>query len=140
MSVDLHICNHNRWYKCWMSLQDLTIASNRTSTRDYQFEMNDGGTLYVRNVIFDGDNYVENVNGPFWIFNDSGVNVLFEDCLFTNNDAMYQISGGSTVEFRNCSFESNYLTLGTSFSPQDGMFYIDGATVTFDGCSFENNK
>ena len=83
----------NRWYKCWLSLQDLTIASDRTSTSDYQFEMVDGGTLKIVNVVFDGNNYVTAEGQPFWLFDEHRVNVTFQDCTFRNNDVMYHILG-----------------------------------------------
>eukprot|EP01084_Bolivina_argentea_P268822 456718_1 len=35
-----------RWPKCWLSLQDLTLISNRTNINDEQFKMYNGGTLF----------------------------------------------------------------------------------------------
>ena len=116
-----------RWYKCWLSLQDLTIASNRTSANDIQFHMYNGGTLYFKNVVFDGNNYVNNENGPFWIFNEYRVNVIFEDCHFTNNRAIYYLINGVTVTFTNCTWEQNEI-----------YFVVRGSNLIIDSCIFSN--
>eukprot|EP01083_Nonionella_stella_P064448 167937_1 len=122
-----------RWPKCWLKLQDLTIASNRTNTNDRQFEMSNGGSLIIKNVVFDGENYATAKGTPFWLFNDDRVAVIFEDCYFTNNDVMYEISKGTNARFTNCIFDSNALI------ENEIMFHIDNANVWFDDCVFINN-
>eukprot|EP01084_Bolivina_argentea_P245063 410400_1 len=130
-----------RWYKCRLQIQDLTMISTRTSTTDTQFEMSDGGTLIVINVIFNGNNYQTAQGQPFWIFNDERDEVIFLNCYFINNDVMYEISNGANASFINCTFISNKITLGSSlsFSKDQAMFYIDSANVLFENCVFINN-
>ena len=117
-----------RWYKCWISLQDLTISSDRTSTNDIQLYMFNGGTLHFQNVIFDGNNYIENQYGPYWIFNESRVNVIFEDCYFVNNHANYVFSSGSTATFSGCIFSANHI-----------QFLVNGSIIKFDNCIFNGS-
>ena len=110
-------------------MENLSIAFSGNDTDGPMFEMSNGGTLYLKNVHFDGNRY-DTANGdPMWLFNDDAVTVLFEDCTFTDNDAVYRIANGSDVTFTNCSFEGN-----------QQRFAIDAATVTFDGCSFVNHS
>ena len=131
----------NRSSNCWLKLQDLTIASTSNSTADVQFQMVNGGTLLIDNVVFDGSNYQTNTEGtPFWSFSNGGT-VIVTDSYFTNNDAAYYISNGTSVTFTNCTFEGNTLTTTqSSLSAQHGLFYIDGAEVVFEDCSFTNNN
>ena len=98
---------------CYISLQDLTIASDRTSPNDIQLYMPSNGTLYFRNVVFDGNNYVENQNGSFWIFNGSDVHVIFEDCHFANNNFKYEMLNGAIIDFIRCTFDGNHFNNGT---------------------------
>ena len=120
-----------RWYKCYISLQDLTISSNKTSTNDIQFHMYHGGTLYFKNVVFDGDNYVENEHGAYWIFNEYRVNVMFENCYFTHNNVQYLFAGGTMVTFENCTFENNDAL---------SINVYDGANVHILNSRFINNE
>eukprot|EP01084_Bolivina_argentea_P153556 267750_1 len=129
-----------RWKKCWLSFQDLTIASNRTAFNDIQFYMAHGGTLHIRNVVFDGNNYNVPHNGePFWQFIDKRVNVEFYDCHFTNNDAMFLFSNGVNAYFENCTFAGNGITLNTGLNNYSAMFMIKESNIVFIDCLFVNN-
>eukprot|EP01084_Bolivina_argentea_P051475 94703_1 len=131
-----------RWPKCWISLIDLTISSNRTAINDTMFMFKNGGTLYVENVVFDGNNYLVNENEPFWKFIDDLVTVEFHHCYFTNNDVVYAFSNGVSGLFSNCTFHNNYATSNNNaFSTYTGMFYIEnGAHVIFQDCLFTHNQ
>eukprot|EP01084_Bolivina_argentea_P113635 202510_1 len=55
------------WPKCWLSLQNVAIKSDTNETNDIQLYMPRGGTIFVKNVIFDGNNYKVPQNGKsFW--------------------------------------------------------------------------
>eukprot|EP01084_Bolivina_argentea_P278173 475107_1 len=98
------------WTKCWISLQHLTIASNRIDDNYLQFYMPQGGTLLISNVVFDGENYQMNTNAdPLWKFSDSRVKVIFEYCYFTKNTVTYQFLNGTHAEFISCIFEENII-------------------------------
>ena len=100
------------------------------------FEMSNGGTLYLKNVHFDG-NYYDSANGdPLWLFNDDAVTVIFEDCTFTNNVARFVIEG-ATVTFDGCSFINNIFTFNGT-----GGYWIsisNGATVEIRDTILKNN-
>eukprot|EP01084_Bolivina_argentea_P176365 305223_1 len=125
--------------KCYLSLQDLTIKSNRNNGDDVQFYMTNGGTLFIKNVVFDGINYIANNKGnPFWKFMDNDVNITFEDCHFVNNNVIYQFLNGVQALFIKCTFEDN--TIDNVVSDRiNGMFHIDGGSVVFKECVFQNN-
>eukprot|EP01084_Bolivina_argentea_P269446 457952_1 len=124
-----------KWHKCWIGLHNLTIKSNRTNTNDIQFYMANGGTLYVENVIFDGNNYVISTNKqPFWQFIEARVNVEFHHCHFKNNNDMLTLfSNGARGLFYNCTFENNHASVNIV------MFIINASSVIFNKCTFMNN-
>eukprot|EP01083_Nonionella_stella_P299966 1021695_1 len=125
------------WYKCWLEIRDLTISSNpNTSNVDpMQIHMYQGGTLVFRNVLFNGDNYSTNQNGnPFWILEDQRVTAIFVECVFENNDVMYHISDGASLQFIDCVFKDNVITQSSA------GFVLRHASLAFDGCSFYNNS
>eukprot|EP01084_Bolivina_argentea_P055511 101752_1 len=125
--------------KCWLSLNDMTIASNRTNISDMQMHVENGGRLFIQNILLDGNNYRTSHGQPFWLFTGSDVLVIFEDCILTNNDAMYKISNGANVRFTNCIFYGNNITQLLGFASNDGLFHIDNAVVMIEDCLFENN-
>ena len=134
----------SRWSKCyaecWLSLRNLIIASNKEDTfgdTEIQFEMGDGGTLEIINVVFDGNNY-PNIY-PGWKLEDSGVNVVVEDSYFFNNNGRYYIGYGTTATFRNCVFNYNYID-PTKYGKEQGLFDVArAAMITFENCTFINN-
>ncbi len=128
-----------RWHKCWIGLQDLTISSNKTNPDNIQFYMNNGGTLHIKNVVFDGNKYAVNQNNDaFWQFINQRVNVEFIDCYFTNNDIAALFSNGVTASFDNCTFEGNHITSEYE-GDYNSMFIINGSNVIFNHCIFINN-
>eukprot|EP01084_Bolivina_argentea_P240286 403718_1 len=129
-----YIGNNSKWIQCtgrdcWLSLQNLTIRSTRNNTQDSQFYMVEGGTLFVRNVIFDGTNYVQSNNYPFWTFMNRNVTATFEDCYFLNNDVIYQFLNGTHVLFKNCVFSGNNITKREIVESNNlnAMFHINSA-------------
>eukprot|EP01084_Bolivina_argentea_P114016 203088_1 len=128
------------WHTCWLSLQDLTIKTNRENMNDFQFYMVKG-TLVVRNVIFDGNQYyaANNYSRFLWRFSGNRVNAFFEHCIFANNNVLYQFINGTNVHFSNCSFVGNHLFNQNAHNTTDVMFVIDGATALFENCIFKNN-
>eukprot|EP01083_Nonionella_stella_P291619 992170_1 len=129
-----------RWHKCWIGIEDLTIASNRTNTDDIQFEMAHGGTLSVKNVLFDGTEYVPSENGAaFWQFTDVRVTVSFDGCTFINHNVMYQFANGMNAVFTNCTFVNNTITTDNGLESLEGMFHINDSNVEFEDCTFIHN-
>eukprot|EP01083_Nonionella_stella_P251280 867136_1 len=129
------------WKKCWIGLQDLTLSSSRNSMIDVQFQLTNGGTLSVKNVVFDGTNYAQNGNGAaFWQFIGSQVTVVFDSCQFYNHDVMYSFLDGVNAEFIDCMFLNNKLTTDNGLTATDAMFHVDNANLMFDGCAFVDNR
>ena len=88
------------WRNCSLVLKDLTITANQETMEHKQFHVYNGGTVYFRNVLFDGD-YIGSGTCLLWMFYDEG-DVLFEDCNFTNIDnVLYKIINGVSATFRN---------------------------------------
>ena len=103
--------------------------------------MKNQGHLYIKDVVFDGDNYGGNDNGDsLWKIDGSLVTVIFENCVFTNNDALYDIRNGANVTFIDCLFEHNILTTSAGYSATNPWFDIYDAIVEFDECTFKNNS
>eukprot|EP01083_Nonionella_stella_P318728 1166477_1 len=129
------------WPKCWIGLQNLTLSSSRNSLADVQFELTNGGTLSVKNVVFDGTNYAQNGNGAaFWQFIGDQVTVVFDSCQFYNHDVMYSFLDGVNAEFIDCMFLNNKLTTDNGLTATDAMFHVDNANLMFDGCAFVDNR
>eukprot|EP01083_Nonionella_stella_P181135 647859_1 len=62
------------------------------------------------------------------------VNAMFIGCVFVNNDAVYHVLNGASVEFVDCTFSDNVFTQSSS------VFVIQKAFVTFNRCHFYNNS
>eukprot|EP01084_Bolivina_argentea_P221290 374829_1 len=110
-----------KWYKCWLQFNDLTLSTNVTITNNNSKQINTkiGGTLKFKNVLFDGNNYNMNQNGDrFWNIQDNRMTVIFENCIFRNNNVFYKIWNGAYVEFINCYFEDNNVNLSLGFTPE----------------------
>ena len=128
-------------FECWLTVEYITILAAANVMNYKQIWMQDEGHLYINSVIFDGNNYNVNDNGDaFWTIDGELVTVIFEDCVFRNNDVVYEFMNGADVTFIGCTFESNMLTVNNGYSQFDPMFEIDGADVKFDTCTFKNNS
>ena len=125
-------------HSCWISLQNLSIASNDYNRSYYQFYLENGGTIYVQNVVFDGENYGNNNGEPFWKVINEGT-VIFKDCHFRNNNVIYQFLNGIRGYFINCFFEYNDLiNMHYNNNYINTMFHISGYLV-IQHCIFQNN-
>ena len=129
-----------QWYNCWLQIENVIIASEWNDTRTYkQIYMENGGTLLMDTVHFDGNNYnTENEEESFWKFSDD-VTAKFTNCIFTENDVSYTIINGANVQFIDSKFVNNQIT-NTNLREIQGMFDVyDNGSVSFINCSFENN-
>eukprot|EP01084_Bolivina_argentea_P313875 543609_1 len=84
------------WYKCWIEINNLTLMTNATSDSSNQIAMKYGGTIKFSNILFDGNNYAQNQNEPFWLFNDERTHFEFKQCVFINNNATFLFLNGVT--------------------------------------------
>eukprot|EP01084_Bolivina_argentea_P074739 135556_1 len=124
------------YFKCWIGLEDLVLASDRTSTSDTLLKMN-GGTMEIKNVIFDGNNFQININGDAgFSFSNSQSTVIFDNCTFTHLNTIFEFKSGVIGTFINCRFIDNNINDLYHSTP---FITIDQATVTFTDCVFQNN-
>merc|ERR1719361_1081993 len=103
--------------------------------------MVDGGKLRIKNVVFDGDNYVSNTESSFWTISGDTTEVVVENSIFRNNKGMMEFANGSHTTFRNCTFENNEVNTSHAVSSNHHLAPIELALdLSLDNLLCDNSS
>eukprot|EP01083_Nonionella_stella_P051375 136378_1 len=121
--------------QCWIGLDGLTLYSDRTPKNEYDAPLIvREGTLHVRDVVFDGQNFESRSYYQF-----SGATIIFENCTFTHLNGNFEFLEGATGLFKECVFTDNNITQTEDYASTVPLITVDSSQITFIGCVFAHN-